>query len=183
MKKSIYYLAIITVFLFIGIGSRLWEHPANFVPLGAIALVSGYYFQGRYSWVIPLGIRLISDILIGLFAWQIMIAVYLSHLAMWAIGRYASKKQSSALIPGTLLGSIIFFVITNFAVWLYSPLYAKSFTGLWQSYLMAIPFFKWTLASDVLYSVTFIGVIEGVTLLAGLKKHQMQELKDTYHNA
>ena len=47
--------------------------------------------------------------------------------------------------------SIAFFVITNFGVWAISGMYEKNFSGLVQSYFMAIPFFHNTLISTFLY--------------------------------
>lgn len=159
-RKGIIAFSILV--LGVAIISRLIEHPANFAPIGALALLSGYYLKGKYSWLLPLAAMLISDFIIGTYHWQVMASVYLSYLAIWGLGRYAAKQGTkSALLPTTLLGSTVHFVLTNFAVWAFSGLYAMTASGLVLSYTMAIPFFKWTLAGDVFYTVVFVSVIEG----------------------
>ena len=59
-------------------------------------------------------------------------------------------KTKEILFSG-LISSIVFFVITNFGVWAISGMYEKNFSGLVQSYFMAIPFFHNTLISTLLY--------------------------------
>jgi len=57
------------------------------------------------------------------------------------------------------LGSLQFFVITNFGVWLGAKFaYAHTLAGLAACYVAAIPFYGRTLASDLLYSAALFGL-------------------------
>lgn len=166
--------------LLVGIAAafRLVEHPANFAPIGAIALISAYYLQARGSWAIPLVAMIVSDLFIGFYSLPIMAAVYGSYLIMWGLGRMAKNAGTkSALVPAVLLGSIAHFVVTNFAVWAFTTMYAKNLSGLFLSYTMAIPFFKWTLAGDIFFSALFIAMIEVARRVA-----QSSVTKETVEN-
>ena len=73
-------LLIPLLLIALGFIARLLPHPANFAPIGAIALFSGLYLPKRWAIILPLAIMLISDIFVGFYAWQIMLAVYLSFV-------------------------------------------------------------------------------------------------------
>jgi hypothetical protein len=56
----------------------------------------------------------------------------------------------------SLLGSILFFFITNFGVWA-GGFYGYTAGGLSKCYVMAIPFFKGTIMGDLFYNLVFFG--------------------------
>ena len=183
MKNKKILISIIVVLVATGIMSRLINHPPNFVPLAAIALVSAYYLSFRHSWLIPLGIMLVSDLFIGFYDPFIMASVYGCYLLIWGLGRWAMSSGSRvALMPAVLSGSVMFFVVTNFAVWAFSPLYEKTAAGLYLAYAMGIPFFKWTLAGDVLYTVLFVAIIETAFFFALKRSKSSNKLQETIVN-
>jgi len=172
MKKMIPVLLII-----LGFSARLLPHPANFVPIGAIALFSGIYLPKRFTIILPLIAMLVSDIFIGFYSWQIMLAVYLSFTLMTLIGLWVrNNKKFSTVLGGTVLGSISFFLITNAAVWMFGTMYTHNFSGLLQSYTMAIPFFKNSLLGDLFYTGLMVGGFELVKLLVNKKELENSEI-------
>lgn len=142
----------------------------NFAPVAAIALF-GAAFLPKKSWAfaVTLGALLLSDTLLHLMfmSGSRMFAGY--HSTMWAvygamaivvlIGLTMRKKFSiKKLIPATLLGSIVFFIVTNFAVWLGSGvMYPKNLGGLVACYTAAIPFFHYTLLGDLFFVTILFG--------------------------
>jgi hypothetical protein len=86
-----------------------------------------------------------------------MITVY-TCLALPIVWRAYLRKSSNPLRITTAAwsSSLIFFLATNLAAW--PTLYSRSLAGLGEAYLRAIPFFGFTLASDLLYSLTLFGV-------------------------
>ncbi len=153
---------IIKVFVFVvlvlvGILSRYLPHPWNFTPLTAIALFTGAYFGIRYSFLAVIFIMLGSDMLIGFYEWQMMFAVYGSMLLSGIIGSVMENKKVLGILSGTLASSLVFFFVTNWAVWQFGTMYSHSFRGLIESYFMALPFFKNSLAGDVLFTGLFFG--------------------------
>lgn len=153
---------ILSIFLIaIGAACRLLPHLWNFTPIAAIALFAGVYLGRNYALILPALTMLAGDLFIGFYEWPLMIAVYGSYLIIGLIG-YAIKKHKSAevVIAGSLFGSVAFFLFTNYAVWQFSPWYAKSWQGLLECYALALPFFRGTLLGDLFYTGVLFGAYE-----------------------
>lgn len=154
-KISIIAVAILIV---LGIVSRFIPHSWNMTPVGAIALFASAYFGLKYSTIAIIVLMFASDIFLGFYSIPIMISVYLGFILTALIGRAISKKKSFiAIITASLSSSFLFYIITNFAVWRWSPLYEQSFSGLVESYTMALPFFRNQLFGDLVYTMIFFG--------------------------
>lgn len=91
----------------------------------------------------------IGDLYLGLHS--TMIFVYVSLMITVLLGLFIKKFKSKEILLTGLLGSISFFLITNFGAWINLQIYEKSFAGLLQAYVLAIPFFQNTLISTILY--------------------------------
>jgi len=155
-EKAIAILILIAV----GISYRIFPHPANFAPIAAISLFSGFYFR-RYFVAVPLIAMLISDLFIGFYDWKLMAVVYFSFTLIGFFGILMRKNKSVASLVGcSLAGSFLFFILTNFAVWAFSPWYGHNWQGFMECYTMAIPFFKNTLMGDLFYSSVIFGCHE-----------------------
>lgn len=153
-------LVAIAILVLVGVSYRIVPHPPNFAPVAAIALFSGFYFR-RYFIFIPIAVMLASDILLGFYDWKLMAVVYLSFILISLIGIVMRKNKSVLTLVGCALsGSVLFFLTTNFAVWFFAPWYSHNFQGLLQCYLMAVPFFKNTLAGDMFYTSVIFGCYE-----------------------
>ena len=148
----------------LGFAARMLPHPANFAPIGAIAIFGGLYLPRRLAIVLPLVAMLASDFLIGFYSFPIMLSVYGSFALAAAIGlAVRDRKSFPTVISGTLAGSIVFFLITNAAVWAFGTMYTHDFTGLIQSYTMAIPFFRNSVLGDLFYTGALVGNMEWVS--------------------
>ncbi len=160
MSKNV-ALALSLFLIVLGAVSRLLPHMANFTPVTAIALAASVYLGLRYSLAVILAVMLMTDAIIGFYSWQIMLAVYGSFALSGLLGFFIQKhKRVATVFLGTLGSSLIFFLITNWAVWQFGALYPRSFAGLTQSYLMALPFLKNSLAGDLVYTGLLFGVFE-----------------------
>jgi hypothetical protein len=163
---------------------RLFPHMPNFTPIGAMALFGGSYLNKKYSVIIILLTMFVSDYLLLYFnpfvpGWlnfsklhspmaafhSSTVYIYGSFFVYLLIGWLISKKKTVTTVGlGAFLGSIQFFLITNAAVWI-NGAYARDISGLWQSYVMGIPFFRNTLLGDLFYTAAFFGAYELVRLL------------------
>lgn len=155
--------------------ARILPHPDNFAPVTAMALFSGVYLSKRSAFILPIIAMFLSDIFIGFYG-QTMLFVYGSFLLVGAIGVWIKhRKRSTVIIGASLVSSLLFYLITNFGVWL-DPVsnYSKTFSGLMDSYLMGLPFFRGTLIGDLFYSGVFFGGYELAHLLS--KKVLSQKL-------
>ena len=156
--------------MILGMISRFIIHVPNFTPVVSMALFSGATFPKRYATIVPLALMIISDIFIGfhstiLFTWSSIAVISL-------FGMFLRRNSSWAGILGVNLWSaIFFFTVTNFGTWLWEPnLYPHTMEGLKQCFIMAIPFFRSTLISTLLYSAVLFGANEFVGALARTKR-------------
>lgn len=135
--------------------ARLVPHPPNFTPVGAIALFAGATMSRRWvAFALPLGVMVLSDLVLGMHA--LAPVVYLSMLGYAVIGRtVCSRPGAGRIVLGSLLGSSLFFVVTNLGCWMRS--YDLTLAGLVKCYTAAIPFFGNTLAGDLTYSAVAFG--------------------------
>lgn len=151
-------VAIVVVLIVFGFAARLLPHWPNMTPVTAILFAGASYLGLRWSLPLALGTMLISDLFIGLYDWQIMVAVYGSFLLIAALGAIFSRAEGIWHKGGILLGaSTLFFIITNFAVWAFSPLYPHTFAGLAESYFLGLPFWRNMLLGDVVYTSALMG--------------------------
>ena len=136
---------------------RLAPIYPNFTPIGAMALFAGAHIANRkYAIGIPLLAMFLSDIFLGFH--QMMLPVYLGFVLMVLIGTLLRNRiQVGTVAGGAIAGSVVFFIITNFAVWLSGTMYPMTLQGLAQCYVAAIPFFHTSLLGDLLYSGLFFG--------------------------
>ncbi len=157
-KEKNWALCFVFFLIAIGILARLIPHVPNFVPIGAIALFGAVYLPKKIGLVLPLVAIFISDLFLGFYDWPVMAAVYSSFVLMGVLGWVIKKKNNWTNIMGaSILGAIIFFIVTNFVVWAFTPWYTKSIVGLIQCFIMALPFFRSTLVSNIFYSFCFFG--------------------------
>jgi hypothetical protein len=150
--------ALSLLLVLLGVVFRVAPHPWNFAPVGAIALFAGATFDDRRSaFLVPLVTMFIGDLFIGLHS--LMPVIYATYALIVIVGMLLRTHRNSLLaIGGASIGSsTIFFIVTNFAVWLSGMTYAKTFDGIAACYVAAIPFFDRTLASDLLFSAIFFG--------------------------
>jgi len=136
----------------------LLPHAPNFTPVIAVSLFAGFYFSKKIALVFPLIIMVASDIFIGYYETNLMIAVYFSIGIAVLLGVSMGKKSKWPLImKNTLSSAVLFFILTNFAVWAFTPWYPKTLSGLFECYFLAIPFFRGTLFSTLFYSGLLFG--------------------------
>ena len=150
--------------IIIGVLSRLAPHPANVTAVGALAVFSGSRYSTTKALIITVGTMLISDVVLGFHA--VMWATYGSFALSVLLASHFLRKQSIVRIASvTFVSSIIFYLVTNFGVWLVpGSMYPKTFAGLMESYIMALPFFRNSLVGDFFYIAIFFGGYELVTL-------------------
>ena len=152
---------LILFLIFVGVMSRIYPYAPNFTPMLSIALLSGFYSKNKFFVLLPIFIMLISDIMIGNHA--IVPWVYSSFILIFALGYLIKKSSYSNIFIFSILSSVIFFVISNLGVW-FTGGYSYTFNGLIACYTAAIPFFKNTLISTVLYSSVIHSVVSVVSL-------------------
>lgn len=139
-----------------GVIMRLLPHPANLAPVGAIALFGGAVLPRKLGWWLPVAVMVLSDLIIGTYH-----GIAFTWLGFFLVGLYGmSLRRMNGLlrVPLGIAGSsIIFFLVSNFGVWVQGQLYAHTWSGLVQCYTMALPFFRNTFIGDALYATLLFG--------------------------
>ena len=168
LKKEIFPISLILILAL----ARLIPHPPNFTPIIAVAIMSGYFFKNiNLSFLTLVVAMLIGDLFIGFY--ENMIFVYASLLLItFVFYKIANKINFKNLFIYGFIGSLIFFIVSNFGVWaLGSPgvqdiVYDKSFNGLMECYILAIPFFGNTFLSTLIFAYPAIFIYKSLTVRA-----------------
>ena len=136
---------VLIVFMLIAVLFRLFPHLPNFTPVTTIALFGGLYFSNtKMAYLVPIFIMALSDVFLGFHT--ISLFVYAAFLFISFIGTQTKKPSVFTIF----LASFSFFIVTNFGVWLIG--YPKTWTGLFECYTLALPFFRNSLLGDFFYS-------------------------------
>lgn len=174
MKKQSQLLLIAIAMIFIAAASRFLPHWHNFTAVGAMGLFGAAYLPKKYAFLVPLAALWISDLILNNvvyaafyegFVWFSMrsVFVYLGFLAIVAIGLvlFRSVNVKSVLVA-SVLGSVAFFLISNFGSFVVDPMYPKSPGGLTAAYAAGLPFFWNTLLANLFFSAVFFGSFEWI---------------------
>lgn len=135
--------------LFIICVSRFVPHPPNFTSVLALSFYIPLAFGIKFIPVVILSI-IFTDIIIGLHS--SMIFTLGSIIIIGIISKYFNRSVLIR-VSGAITGAVIFFLVTNFGVWLNGS-YGYSMMSLKECYILAIPFFGYSLISTLLFSLT-----------------------------
>ncbi len=173
-KKINLRFSLIAVFILFAALSRLIPHWYNFTPIGGMALFGAAYFTRKYwAFIIPFAALWISDLLLNNIVYAAYyegfqflgnLGVYIGFALIVVFGMVLLKKvKPGRLLVGSLGASAIFFLVSNFFVWLGSAFYPQNIAGLMACYEAGIPFFWNTVAGDLFYTSLLFGAFELLT--------------------
>ena len=156
-------MTTVVLLVLFGALSRLLPHPPNFVPLGALALYAGARLPRRHALWVPVAALAISDVFIDFGTGRravtlVRAAVYGSFAAIVLLGRLVRAAKPLRLFALSASGSVLFFVVTNFANWIQFTTYPHTAIGLALCYAAAVPWFWNTLLADLLGTAAFFSV-------------------------
>src|SRR3989344_6780587 len=157
--------------IFAGALLRLVPHLPNFAPIGAVALFGAVYLKKRDALWVPILAMVASDFFIGFDSVVSRITVYGSFLIVGLIGLWVrNHKNLGTVLGGSLFGSVMFYLITNFAYFYPPVMYSHDLNGVVSSYFNALPFFRNTLLSDLFYVSVMFGVYDAVRIWANSRR-------------
>lgn len=159
-------LAAISRFLPIALPSM-----ANFSPVGTMALFGGAYFaKKQWAFIVPMMALWLSNLILNnvfytkyypTFSFGFELAVFVSFALVVVIGIVLLKRVNIVnLLTANILGTIGFFLISNFFVWAGGTMYPQTMEGLGMCFTMGLPFLKNTLLSNLLFSAVMFGTFE-----------------------
>jgi hypothetical protein len=154
---------VLGALILVAVATRLLYHfppglvPPNFSPVEAVALFGGAYFADRrLALIVPLVAMALSDLVIGFhnLLWLVYACVAVSTVLGFGLRRKVGVVRVAAY---SVIGSTLFFIVTNFGVWLGSSMYPQTWAGLIECYVAAIPFYQNTLAGTLFYAAVLFG--------------------------
>jgi hypothetical protein len=156
-NQNIIRIAVIAGMMLLAGFSRLIPHPFNFTAIMALALFGGAKFKNTsLAIILPLIVMLITDAIIGFYS--LMPFVYACIVITALIGTSISRKSNPLyVIGGSLISSVLFFLVTNAAVCYHNPQFTQNLQGLMMCYEFALPFFKNQLFGDLLFNFMLFG--------------------------
>jgi hypothetical protein len=156
--------------------TRLLPHPPNFTPVCAMGLFGAAFLPNLWAaFLVPLAAMFLSDCglelgtRLGWFGqggwlghgggfYSGMLLIYLAIVLVTAVGLLLRRHRNVFTVSGcVLVGSILFFLVSNFAVWTTGTLYPQTLSGLITCYIAGLPFFQWTLLGDAFYALVLFG--------------------------
>jgi len=146
------------ILILVGILLRFVPHAPNFTPVAAIALFSGAYLNKKYSIFIPLVLMIASDLVLGLH--NVVLFTWGGFALVTLVGFWIKKhKTVSGILSGSIISSAIFYIVSNFGVWLMGW-YPPTLAGFIDCYVLAIPFLRNFTLATLIYTTIFFGVYE-----------------------
>ena len=176
-QKNILLLFIICM---VAAATRLIPYEmVNFTAIGALAFMGGAMIENKWlRYILPIGLLAITDLVLntvvhseftgGSFFYEGMLWVYIPFILSVALGRIILKEASAGkVIFAGLVSGIVFFLLSNFGVWMSGTMYPKTGGGLLEAYYMGLPFFRNTLLGNIVYGLaiyfTFVFVTKKST--------------------
>ena len=154
---------------FAGSGDFSWMH--NVAPLAAVALCGAAYLPRRLAFALPLAMLFLSDLVLNFFHYHQPLLTaeilprYLALALIAALGfALRGHARLGTLLAASIVGSLLFYVVSNTGSWLYEPGYAKTFAGWLQALTIGLPgypptwwFYRHTLLGDLFFTLLFAG--------------------------
>ena len=156
-------LAYLFVAFAVLVHARAVPMPFHFTPVAAALLFFGARMP-RKRMITPLALLILSDIYLNKFVYAYPLGwdqtvTWLCYVAILLFGGLLARNSSPLRVVGaSLVASVSFFLVSNFAVWTVSrEMYPATWNGLMTCMVAGIPFFRNTVVSDLLFSAVFFG--------------------------
>lgn len=138
-------------------------HLYNLAPLAALGLFSGAIIKDmKYAFIVALAAQFCADLYFQVFTSTpgfygiSQIFTYAALIAATFLGTRMNKVNTLNTVVYTFCASTLFFLISNLGVWA-AGFWGAGTQGLVTTYIMGIPFFKYTIMGDMAGSIVLFG--------------------------
>ncbi|OGY83699.1 MAG: hypothetical protein A3F54_04930 [Candidatus Kerfeldbacteria bacterium RIFCSPHIGHO2_12_FULL_48_17] len=161
---------------------------SNVETIMVVSLLAGVLLGGMYAVIVPLAVVAVSDVVIGnesilLYTWSAWLLV---GLFGWVLRRFTGLAQARhwlfALGMGGsgIVGTVFFYLWTNFGVWQLYDYYAPTWQGLMASYVAGLPFLLYQLAGNIVIvpviSLAFVLMWRHAPLFAAARRKSLSTI-------
>jgi hypothetical protein len=151
--------ALVIFLIAVDVVARLLPHAPGFLPVAASGLFAARMLRiPTLAIIVPVLGMVLSDVALVGEDWRIQ-AVGFAAIAIPAVAGIATRRWSGALpvIAVMVPSSILFFLLSNGAVWAFSGMYPPTLHGLAQCYVAALPFLDKTVLGDLFWTGVLFG--------------------------
>ncbi|MFN3655964.1 MAG: DUF6580 family putative transport protein [Pseudolabrys sp.] len=152
-------LALIAFLIAFDVVARLLPHAPGFLPVAASGLFAARYLRiPALAVVVPIAAMALTGPALGADDWRVSAVVYLAIAVPALLGIATRRWQGALPVVGAMLtGSLVFFVLSNLAVWAFSGMYPLTLAGLAQCFALALPFLDKTVLGDLFWTGVLFG--------------------------
>ena len=122
--------------------------PQNFSAAHALLFCAAFWLPGWMGWVLPLATIIVTDILLNIFHYNMPVMVPELVVNWMILGLFvvlakwlARHRSYGRVFLGTLIGALLFYLVSNTVSWLVNPAYAKTIAGWIQALTVGLPGF------------------------------------------
>lgn len=175
------HFAIILLLISMGVSSRVLLHIPNVTALTSISILAAMYFSRITAISLVILTLMISDILLAQFfhypivgTWTLF--TYSGFLGITFLCKKYQPNTHARLFRFLISSSLLFWLWTNFGVWLCADMYSKTLSGLINCYFAALPFLRNQCLGDLAWMVLLLSAFR----LAGFYFKSKQSLASSF---
>lgn len=161
--------------------------PYNFSAAHALLFCAAFWLPGWLGWVLPMATIIVSDLLLNSFVYneplllQSSIPIWITLGIFVVLAKWLAKRRSyGRVFLGTLIGTLLFYLVSNTMAWFGNPAYVKSFAGWIQALTVGLPGFPptWFFGlKSLLGTSLFTGLFAGAMKISDAWDDSEQELE------
>ena len=150
--------------------------PQNFSAAHALLFCAAFWLPGWMGWVLPLGTIIVTDMLLNVFAYDVavldprLVTNWVILALFVVLAKWLAKRRSyGRVFLGTLVGALLFYLVSNTVSWMVNPVYAKTIAGWVQALTVGLPGFPptWVFGLKTLLGTgLFTGLFAGAMKLS-----------------
>ncbi len=160
------------LFVVLAVAVRFMPHPWMFTPVVGALLFFGARGPRRQLWI-PFALLATSDVVLTKlvysypFSWDHYVTFAWYAAVIWLGTRLGAKTKWIPVVGAALASSVSFYLITNLVAWAWLDMYPKNLSGVVESYVAALPFFRHAVVGDLIFTVAMFAAPMAVHALSG----------------
>jgi hypothetical protein len=145
------------LFVLLAVAVRFMPHPWMFTPVVGSLLFFGARGSRRQLWI-PFLLLAASDVVLTKwfysypFSWDHYVTFAWYAAVLWLGTALGATTKWVPVIGAAVASSVSFYLITNLATWASTDVYPKNLSGVEESYVAALPFFRNALTGDLIFT-------------------------------
>jgi hypothetical protein len=152
-------LLLVAFLIGLNVATRLLPHVPGVLPVAASGLFAARVLRiPALALVVPLLGMTLSDMALPGDDWRIALVGFVAISIPALAGIFTRRWHGALPVAATMVTcSLLFFLLSNGAVWAFSGMYPPTWQGLTQCYIAALPFLEKTVLGDLFWTAVLFG--------------------------